>query len=54
MPENRPKTTLLGLVELAVIGLLAALIILLAIPVMHDLVPSAQQNLPPPPTDSTK
>ena len=53
MPENQPKTTFLGLVELAVIGLLAALIILLAVPVMHDLVPTDLQNQPNQPVEAS-
>lgn len=39
MYDNKPKTTVFGAIELLVIGLIAALVILLAVPVMHDLLP---------------
>ena len=42
MATSKPQTTLFGAIELVVIGLLAALIILLAAPVVHDLVPLNQ------------
>ena len=44
MGTSKPQTTLFGAIELVVIGLLAALIILLAAPVVHDLVPLNQRS----------